>query len=104
MCVGIPMQVVESVGQALRCQGRAGSETLDAALIGAQSAGTWVLAHRGCAVRVLTAEEARQTDAALDALAAVLAGESNVEAYFADLIAREDPSLQPVQLPIAEKS
>ena len=102
MCIGTPMQVIESLGGALVCAGRGGRETLDAMLIGDQSAGTWVLAYRGSAVRVLTAEEARRTDAALDALDAVLAGESNVDAYFADLIAREDPSLQPMQ-PVAEK-
>jgi hydrogenase expression/formation protein HypC len=38
---------------------------------------------------VLTAEEAAQTNAALDALAAVLAGESDTAAHFADLVDRE---------------
>ena len=39
--------------------------------------------------RVLSADEARETNAALDALAAVLAGESEVDAHFADLVDRE---------------
>jgi hydrogenase expression/formation protein HypC len=105
MCIGAPMQVIESLGPVLVCEGRGGREAIDAMLIGEQSAGTWVLAHRGCAVRVLSAEEAQSIDAALAALDAVLAGESNVDAYFADLIAREDPALSPVQLPLAaEKS
>jgi hydrogenase expression/formation protein HypC len=95
MCIGIPMQVVENRGQALVCEGRSGREALDAMLIGEQSVGTWVLASRGCAVRVLTAEEAERSSAALDALEAVLAGASNVDRYFADLIEREDPALSP---------
>jgi len=58
-------------------------------LVGPQSAGTWVLAFRGAAMRVMTTDEARQTDAALDALERVLAGDSNVDAQFADLVDRE---------------
>jgi len=95
MCIGIPMQVVESLGLTLVCEGRGARESLDAMLIGEQSVGTWLLAYRGCAVRVLTAEEAERTSAALDALEAVLAGESNVDSYFADLVEREDPALAP---------
>jgi hydrogenase expression/formation protein HypC len=40
-------------------------------------------------MRVMTADEARETDAALDALESVLAGNGNVDAHFADLIDRE---------------
>jgi hydrogenase expression/formation protein HypC len=95
MCIGVPMRVVESRGQALVCEGRGAREALDAMLIGEQSVGTWVLAFRGCAVRVLTVEEAERSSAALDALEAVLSGASNVDRYFADLIEREDPALSP---------
>ena len=58
-------------------------------LVGEQPPGTWVLAFQGSAVRVLTAEEAAQTNAALDALEAVLAGAADLDAYFADLVDRE---------------
>jgi hydrogenase assembly chaperone HypC/HupF len=71
------------------CEGRGQRETLDLMLVGPQLAGTWVLAFRGAAMRVMTADEARQTDAALDALEGVLAGEGNVDAHFADLVDRE---------------
>jgi hypothetical protein len=37
----------------------------------------------------MTAEEAAQTAAALDALDAVLAGAGEVDAFFADLVERE---------------
>jgi hydrogenase expression/formation protein HypC len=90
MCIGIPMRVLDRTERGLLCEGRGTREELDAMLIGEQASGTWVLAFRGCAVRVLGAEEAGQISAALDALDAVLAGESNVDAFFADLIARED--------------
>jgi hydrogenase expression/formation protein HypC len=48
-----------------------------------------VLAYQGSAVRVLTEDEARQTSAALDALDAAFRGESDVDAFFADLVNRE---------------
>jgi hypothetical protein len=40
-------------------------------------------------MRVMTTAEARETNAALDALEAVLAGASDVDAHFADLVGRE---------------
>ena len=61
-------------------------------LVGEQPVGTWLLAFRGTAVRVLTADEARQTNGALDALEAALAGDDSVDAHFADLAGR-DPVL-----------
>ena len=70
-------------------EGRGQREMLDLMLVGDQPAGTWVLAFRGAAMRVLSADEARQTNAALDALEAVLAGEGDVDAHFADLVDRE---------------
>jgi hydrogenase assembly chaperone HypC/HupF len=95
MCLGIPMQVIGAGERGLVCEGRGAREALDGALVGAQLPGTWVLASRGCAVRVLDAEEARRIGAALDALEAVLAGETNVDAFFADLVAHEHPAPAP---------
>jgi hydrogenase expression/formation protein HypC len=89
MCIGTPMQITSTDEGVAVCEGRGRSERIDLALVGAQSPGTWILAYQGSAVRTLTPVEAAQTSAALDALAAVLAGESNVDAYFADLIDRE---------------
>ena len=48
-----------------------------------------MLTFQGTALRVLDADEAAQTNAALDALATVLAGGTDVDAYFADLVDRE---------------
>ena len=89
MCIGVPMQLVADGTGRAACEGRGQREMLDLMLVGPQPAGTWVLAFRGAAMRVMTADEARQTDAALDALEGVLAGEGNVDAHFADLVDRE---------------
>ena len=89
MCIGVPMRLLaDGTGRAL-CEGRGQRELLDLMLIGDQRAGTWVLSFRGAALRVLTDDEARETDAALDALEAILGGSGNVDAHFADLIDRE---------------
>jgi hydrogenase expression/formation protein HypC len=89
MCIGIPMQLLaQGDGHAL-CEGRGQRETLDLMLVGDQPDGTWVLAFRGAAMRVMTAVEARETNAALDALEAVLAGANDVDVHFADLVDRE---------------
>ena len=89
MCIGIPMQVVAVEGTAVLCERPGERRTLDGTLVGALPAGTWVLAHRGAAVRVLTAEDAARTTAALAMLAAVLAGGNDIDAGFADLVGRE---------------
>jgi len=91
MCVGIPMQVVEVAGEgAAWCEGRDGRTLVDMALVGPQPPGTWLLTFIGAAREVMSAEAAARTDAALDALAAVLAGDtSGLDAAFADIVSRE---------------
>jgi hydrogenase expression/formation protein HypC len=89
MCIGVPVRVVDGDDVAAWCDGRGGRQRVDMMLVGAQPAGTWLLAFRGSAVRVLSDEEASATNAALDALDAALAGESDFAAYFGDLIGRE---------------
>jgi len=89
MCIGIPMQLLAQGEGSVLCEGRGQRETLDLMLVGQQTGGTWVLAFRGVAMRVMSAAEAGETNAALDALEAVLAGARNVDAHFADLIGRE---------------
>lgn len=89
MCIGIPMQVVSATEGCAWCEGRGRQQDLNMLLVGLQPPGTWVLAFQDSAVRVLSPEEAAQTNAALDALEAVLAGARNVDCFFADLIERE---------------
>ena len=92
MCIGIPMQVLSVAEGGCWCEGRGERVKLDMALVGEQALGSWVLAFQGSAIRVLTAEDAAQTNAALDALAAALAGETNFDAFFPDLVDRERKS------------
>ncbi len=83
------MQIVSCDGALGVAQRRGERCTIDVQRIGEVPAGTWVLAFQSVAVRVMSAQEAAQTDAALAALEAALAGSSDVDAYFADLIDRE---------------
>ncbi|MFO1324418.1 MAG: HypC/HybG/HupF family hydrogenase formation chaperone [Burkholderiales bacterium] len=89
MCIGIPMQVVSAGDGRPWCEGRGVRRQLDTLLIGEQPPGTWVLAFRDSAIRVLTPGEADETNAALDALEAALAGAQDFDAYFGDLVERD---------------
>jgi hydrogenase assembly chaperone HypC/HupF len=89
MCIGIPMQVLAPGDGSALCEGRGQRETLDLMLVGNQPDGTWVLAFRGAAMRVMSAAEARETNGALDALEAVLAGAGDIDDHFPDLVGRE---------------
>jgi hydrogenase expression/formation protein HypC len=91
MCIGTPMRIVAVEGAVAICEGRGARERVSLALLGATPVGSWILAWQGTAVRTMTAQEAHETGAALDALAEVMAGAGNVDAYFADLVDREPP-------------
>jgi hydrogenase expression/formation protein HypC len=87
MCIGIPMRVIEDHGFSALCEGRDGRAEINMLLTGPQPAGTWVLTFLGSAREVLEEETARRIDAALDAVAAVLAGEAvDFDAAFGDLV------------------
>lgn len=94
MCVGVPMQIVTAEPGTAVCEGRGRRERVGMLLAGDQPPGTWVLVYQGSAVRTMTAQEAAETGAALDALEAALGGTTDLDAYFADLVARE-PKLPP---------
>ena len=91
MCLGVPMQVVEAEGPAAAwCLGREGRALVDLTLVGPQPPGTWLLTFVGAAREVMGEEAAQRTRAALDALAAVMAGDtSTLDEAFADLVSRE---------------
>jgi hydrogenase expression/formation protein HypC len=94
MCIGYPMQVVTATAAVAQCVRGSERHDLDSTLVGLLAPGTWVLAHRGAALRVLAAEEAAQMTAALGALEALLAGDVDVDAAFPDLAGRT-PTLPP---------
>jgi hydrogenase expression/formation protein HypC len=89
MCIGTPMKIVSVDDGIALAEGRGQRERLNTLMVGTLAAGDWVLAFQGAALRELSAEEAAQTDAALDALASVLAGKGVDDAHFRDLIDRE---------------
>ncbi|WP_299444752.1 HypC/HybG/HupF family hydrogenase formation chaperone [uncultured Rhodospira sp.] len=93
MCLGIPMQVLEVDGLSARCEGRGEARTVSLVLIDPPPVGAWVLVHLDTARQVLTEDEARAIDRALDAIDTALAGGS-VDHLFADLIERA-PELPP---------
>jgi len=93
MCIGVPLRVARVDGERAWCTADGAcdgpGEWLDMRLVGTQAIGAWVLAFHGAARQVLGAAEAAQARAGRDALAAVLRGETDVDRYFADLIAHE---------------
>lgn len=94
MCIGTPMRVVDDGHPFALCAGRGEEREVDMLIVGPQPAGTWVLEFHGVAQRVLDEAEARDIDAALHALEALMRGESDIDSYFADLVNRE-PELPP---------
>ncbi len=88
------MRVVAVEGVVADCEGRGRRERIDVALVGPVAVGEWLLAHQGRAVRAMSEGEAAATGAALDALEAALAGDRDLDVYFADLAGRE-PELPP---------
>jgi len=89
MCIGEVLRVGAADGTFAWCEGDGMRERIDMMLIGAQPAGTWVLAFHGAARQVLSETEAAGMHAARQALAALLAGDTRIDAYFADLVDRE---------------
>lgn len=91
MCVGIPMQVIESgFGQAL-CRDGERVEMIDTALVGAVEPGEWVMVFLGAARERISEARAQQCRDALAALRIVMegGGGADIDHLFTDLIGRE---------------
>ena len=89
MCLGIPMQVLESDGLVARCAGRGGERRVTLLLVGEVPVGGWVLVHKDDAVRTLEEEELGPLNDALDALVLAMRGE-NTDHLFADILAARE--------------
>ncbi len=87
MCVGVPVQVIESGEFMALCRGRNGEEQVNMMLIGSQPVGVWLLNFLGSAREVISEQDAINIDKALDGLAAIMQGETdiNVDDYFPGL-------------------
>jgi hydrogenase expression/formation protein HypC len=89
MCIGLPMQVIEtSPGRAL-CQGRGERREVDTLLVGEPAPGSWLLVFLDSAREILSAERALQINQALTGLELAMQGERDIDHLFADLIDRE---------------
>ena len=90
MCLGIPMRVtgLEGEGSAW-CEGRGQRLRVDTRLIEALDVGDWVLVFHAVARECLSEQRAQEISSALDALDAALAGETDLDRHFADLVNRE---------------
>lgn len=97
MCIGLPMQIIESGFGYARCTGLGIERDVDTLLIGEQPPGTWVLVFMNSAREVITEDEANKIGNAVTAIDQIMAAEGTVsenatgdiDALFADLIGRE---------------
>lgn len=89
MCIGIPMQVVETGFGEARCKNGEAIETIDTALVSDLEPGEWVMVFLGAAREKISAEYAHQCRDALAALQTVMGGGNDYEHLIADLIDRE---------------
>lgn len=99
MCIGIPMQVVETGPGRAICEGMGQRREVDTLLVGDQPAGTWLLIFLNSARDVLTPQDAERIGRAVEAVDLVMQQggrvspgglpESTIESLFADLIGRE---------------
>ena len=90
MCLGIPMQVLETDGFTALCAGRGEQRRVSVMLIEEVPPGGWVLVHLDNAVRALEVEEVEPLNNALDAILLAARGE-NVDHLFADLTTGQTP-------------
>ncbi len=93
MCLAYPMKIVDrrSLTRAL-CERLDGScHEVDLSLLEEAAPGDWVTVHMGLARTITTESEARKIEDALQALALVRTGETDIDHLFADLVGREPP-------------
>ncbi len=100
MCIGLPMQVIESGFGYAVCEGFGIQRHIDTLLVGEQPIGTWLLVFLTSAREVLTEDQANKISDALRAVNRVMENESLsekntpdpvIDTLFADLIDREPP-------------
>lgn len=85
MCLGIPMRVESVEGPFAWCEGHGRRERLNTLWLEDVQPGDWVYAVLGQAREKLTPARAAEIDRALAGVAAALADETQLDAYFPDL-------------------
>ncbi len=76
MCIGLPMQVVQTAPGRAEVQGRGESRWVDTALIGEVAPGDWLLIFLDGARERLDAERAAEVNATLDLIDASLGADN----------------------------
>ena len=79
MCVGTPVQLVQSGEVMSLCRGRNGDEDVNMLLIGQQPVGTWVLSFLGWAREILDEQQAIEINLALDGLQEIMDGADTID-------------------------
>lgn len=74
MCIGIPMQVVETDGRFAVCEGRGERRRVGTALVGQVAVGDWLLVFLDDAREQIDAERALEVNAALDLVLGAMQG------------------------------
>ena len=74
MCIGIPMQVVETDGRFALCEGRGERRRVNTALVGQVAVGDWLLVFLDDAREQIDAARALEVDAALDLVLGAMQG------------------------------
>lgn len=93
MCIGQPMRVIAQLdpGRA-QCDYRGEIHEIDTRLVGEVAAGQWLMTFLGAAREVMDEQTAQQTLSAIEAVEAIMNGQSaDIEAAFPDLVGREPP-------------
>ena len=87
MCIALPMRVTALNGMLARCERPGKSLWADTALAGSVAVGDYVLVFREAILRRTNETEARQIEAALTCVDAVMTGSpADVETAFADIL------------------
>ena len=82
MCVGRPVQVMQSHELMSVCRGRNGIEHVNMLLLGQQPVGTWVLSFLGWAREVIDEQQARDIDLALDGMQKIMGGADAIDVAY----------------------
>lgn len=86
------MRVLESHPHQALCEASDGHRRMvDTAMVGQVPAGAWLLVFLGSAREQIDPDQAETLNKALEALSAVMAGQTDVDHLFPDLAGREPP-------------
>lgn len=89
MCIGIPMQVIESGEFHAICIDGEERHQVDTTLVGQPLVGDWLLVFLGAAREVLAPETAQTMRDAVQAVSHIMNGEDQIDHLFGDLIGRQ---------------